>query len=118
MDFDEASARESAEQDWKIDLEREQQEKKQANKFGSGLEPVDEAENDEDDRDDDGDDESSEEFDEEDERFMNTEEKARLDKRRELRALRKQRKIDELDRKGIDYERLTEFFFDLCLSWC
>ena len=19
---------------------------------------------------------------------------------------------------GIDYERLTEFFFDLCLSWC
>ena len=49
---------------------------------------------------------------------MNSEEKARLDKRRELRALRKQRKIDELDRKGIDYERLTEFFFDLCLSWC
>ena len=28
LDFDENSARESAEQDWKIDLEREQQEKK------------------------------------------------------------------------------------------
>lgn len=62
--------------------------------------------------------ESSEEFDEEDERFMNTEEKARLEKRREMKAMRKKRKVDELDRKGIDYERLTEFFFDLCLSWC
>ena len=117
LDFDEASARESAEQDWKIDLEREQQEKKQANKLGGGLEQVDEADANREGADDD-DDESSEEFDEEDERFMNSEEKARLDKRRELRALRKQRKIDELDRKGIDYERLTEFFFDLCLSWC
>lgn len=27
-------------------------------------------------------------------------------------------KQEQLDRKGIDYERLTEFFFDLCLSWC
>ena len=98
-------------------MEREQQEKKQANKLGGGLEQVDEADANREGADDD-DDESSEEFDEEDERFMNSEEKARLDKRRELRALRKQRKIDELDRKGIDYERLTEFFFDLCLSWC
>ena len=49
---------------------------------------------------------------------MNTEEKARLEKRREMKAMRKKRKVDELDRKGIDYERLTEFFFDLCLSWC
>ena len=112
MDFDENSARESAEQDWKIDLEREQQEKKQANKLGGDLEQVDEEENRE------SEDESSEEFDEEDERFMNTEEKARLEKRRELKALRKKRKVEELDRKGIDYERLTEFFFDLCLSWC
>ena len=63
-------------------------------------------------------DESSEEFDEEDERFMNAEEKARLEKRREIKAMRKRRKAEELDRKGIDYERLTEFFFDLCLSWC
>ena len=23
-----------------------------------------------------------------------------------------------MDKMGIDYERLTEFFFDLCLSWC
>ena len=35
------------------------------------------------DKDDSADDESSEEFDEEDERFMNTEEKARLQKRRD-----------------------------------
>lgn len=114
LDFDEASARESAEQDWKIDLEREQQERKQANKLGGDLEQVDEEEN----RESDEEVESSEEFDEEDERFMNAEEKARLEKRRELKALRKKRKAEELDRKGIDYERLTEFFFDLCLSWC
>ena len=62
--------------------------------------------------------ESSEEFDEEDERFMNADEKARLEKRREVKDMRKKRKAEELDRKGIDYERLTEFFFDLCLSWC
>jgi len=49
---------------------------------------------------------------------MNAEEKARLEKRREMKELRRRRKSDELDRKGIDYERLTEFFFDLCLSWC
>ena len=67
MDFDEASARESAEQDWKIDLEREQQERKQANKLGGDLEQVDEEEN----RESDEEVESSEEFDEEDERFMN-----------------------------------------------
>ena len=109
LDFDENSARESAEQDWKIDLEREQQEKKQAGKAGGELEPVDE---------DKASDESSDEFDEEDERFMNDEEKARLEKRRVARETRKVMKADGLDRKGIDYERLTEFFFDLCLSWC
>lgn len=73
LDFDEASAVESAEQDWKIDLEREQQEKKQAAKTkNGGLEQIVE------DKEDSGDDESSEEFDEEDERFMNSEEKERL----------------------------------------
>ena len=40
LDFDEASARESAEQDWKIDLEREQQEKKQTTKTQGGLEQI------------------------------------------------------------------------------
>ena len=112
LDFDEDSARESAEQDWKIDLEREQQEKKQAGKVGGDLEQVDE------DKEDDASDESSEEFDEEDERFMNAEEKARLEKRRQAKEQRRRHKAEELDRKGIDYERLTEFFFDLCLSWC
>ena len=61
---------------------------------------------------------SSDEFDEEDERFMNDEEKARLEKRRIARETRRVMKAEEMDRKGIDYERLTEFFFDLCLSWC
>lgn len=63
-------------------------------------------------------DESSEEFDEDDERFMNVEEKTRLERRKEQKQFKKMRKAEELDRKGIDYERLTEFFFDLCLSWC
>ncbi len=49
---------------------------------------------------------------------MNDEEKARLEKRRMTKEIKKKHKADELDRKGIDYERLTEFFFDLCLSWC
>ena len=115
MDFDEASARESAEQDWKIDLEREQQERKQAKQMGSDLEAINEDLGKEDG---DSEEESSEEFDEEDERFMNAEEKARLDKRRERREIRRKDKAEELDRRGIDYERLTEFFFDLCLSWC
>ena len=63
-------------------------------------------------------DESSEEFDEDDERFMNAEEKARLERRKEQKEFRNNQKASELDKKGIDYERLTEFFFDLCLSWC
>jgi len=63
-------------------------------------------------------DESSEEFDEDDERFMNVEEKSRLERRKEQKQFKKMRKAEELERKGIDYERLTEFFFDLCLSWC
>ena len=49
---------------------------------------------------------------------MNDEEKARLEKRRIARETRRVMKAEEMDRKGIDYERLTEFFFDLCLSWC
>lgn len=49
---------------------------------------------------------------------MNDEEKARLERRRDAREIKKIRKAEDLDRRGIDYERLTEFFFDLCLSWC
>ena len=49
---------------------------------------------------------------------MNNEEKERLYARRERREHNKIQKQEEMDRLGIDYERLTEFFFDLCLSWC
>ena len=49
---------------------------------------------------------------------MNEDEKERLRTRREQKALVKHRKAEEMDKEGIDYERLTEFFFDLCLSWC
>ena len=110
LDFDEASARESAEQDWKIDMEREQQEKKQNKNVADGnLEKIQETKEEE---------SSDEEFDEGDEQFMNDEEKERLVERRELKAAAKARKAEGMDKEGIDYERLTEFFFDLCLSWC
>lgn len=49
---------------------------------------------------------------------MNEDEKDRLRARREQKVLAKARKLEEQDKGGIDYERLTEFFFDLCLSWC
>ena len=43
LDFDEESARESAEQDWKIDMEREQQEKTQNKNVSEGnLEKIQE----------------------------------------------------------------------------
>jgi len=118
LDFDEVSARESAEQDWKIDLERESLERKHKKAAkGTDLAPINEE----------GEEESgasdvvsgsSEDFDSADEQFMNDEEKERLYKRRAERSEKKQLKAEARDKKGIDYERLTEFFFDLCLSWC
>lgn len=86
LDFDEQSARESAEQDWKIDLDREVQERKQ-NKakgdLGNDLEHISEdEENNEDDAESD-----SEGFDEEDEKFMNPEEKQRFHARRERKQM-------------------------------
>lgn len=49
---------------------------------------------------------------------MNADEKNRLEQKRIQRAERKAARAVKLDKLGIDYERLTEFFFDLCLSWC
>lgn len=49
---------------------------------------------------------------------MNNDEKQRLYKKRERKLQLKIARQDKLDKSGIDYERLTEFFFDLCLSWC
>lgn len=90
LNFNEKSARESAEQDWKIDLKRETGEKEQ-------LGVVEE-------------DEPEEEIDSD----------ADSDIVRE-KELQKLRRMEEKEEKksiaGIDYERLTEFFFDLCLSW-
>ena len=38
---------------------------------------------------------------------------------RDLRVTSKQQaKFVKKSASGIDYERLSEFFFDLCLSWC
>lgn len=90
LDFDEASARESAEQDWKIDLEREQQEKKQAKRLGNDLEAINEEDGGEDDSE--SNDGSSEEFDEEDERYMNSVEKQRMERRKEIKEMRRRRK--------------------------
>ncbi len=90
LNFNEKSARQSAEQDWKIDLKRETGEKEQ-------LGVVEE-------------DEPEEEIDSD----------ADSDIVRE-KELQKVRRMEEKEEKksiaGIDYERLTEFFFDLCLSW-
>ena len=61
LDFDEQAARESAEQDWKIDLDREVQEKKSAKMNGSGLEQIPEDQDKEEDQ------SSSEGFDDDDE---------------------------------------------------
>jgi hypothetical protein len=33
-------------------------------------------------------------------------------------AKRAKDKFEKLSNAGVRYERLTEFFFDLCLSWC
>lgn len=49
---------------------------------------------------------------------MNADERERLYQKRERKAERKAARAERLDKMGIDYERLTEFFFDLCLSWC
>lgn len=85
MDFDEVSARESAEQDWKIDLERESLERKHKKAAkGTDLAPINE-EGEESGNDSDGASGSSEEFDSADEQFMNDEEKERLYKRRQER---------------------------------
>lgn len=65
-----------------------------------------------------GSDESEDAFDEGDELFMSEQEKALLQEKRRERAIRQKDRAAARDRKGISYERLTEFFFDLCLSWC
>lgn len=86
LDFDENSARQSAEQDWKIDLERENADK------DTGIEEEEELDSDAD----------SEQFRERDARV----------------AQKEHDRIEKLSAKGVEYERLCEFFFDLCLSWC
>lgn len=106
LDFDEQSARESAEQDWKIDIQREAQERKQAKAKNKDLGAIEEIDSEE----------SS--SDEEEGEYLTNEEREEIEQRRALREQRRQAKIDKLNKLGIDYERLTEFFFDLCLSWC
>ena len=90
LNFNEKSAKESAEQDWKIDLKRENGEKEQ-------LGVVEE-------------DEPEEEIDSDAESDIVREQEDRKVRRRE-------EKEEKKSKAGIDYERLTEFFFDLCLSW-
>lgn len=49
---------------------------------------------------------------------MNPDERNLIEQKRALKAARKAQRAEKMDKVGIDYERLTEFFFDLCLSWC
>eukprot|EP00347_Sterkiella_histriomuscorum_P022188 403331364 len=82
LDFDFESARESAVEDWKIDIERESFDKKQCNAKinGQQLSQINEEQNDE----------------------INEENST----------------IKQDEPFLIEFERLSEFFFDLCLSWC
>lgn len=94
LNFDEKSAKESAEQDWKIDLERENTKNNKTQVVEEQSESDEESELDSD--------AESEQVRERDERI-------------------RQKQIVNFEKKskaGIDYERLSEFFFDLCLSWC
>lgn len=104
LDFDLESAKQSAKEDWKIDVERESIEKKDF-KHGSKKENAKKKEkqlkdqqlNDEDDENavQERDEENQEDFEDS--------------------------KLNEDSVEGpeyIEYERLSEFFFDLCLSWC
>ena len=90
LDFNERSARESAEQDWRIDLERES--KPEENE----TDPAEE-------EDSDVDSDSDEEV---------------VQRAKDAKAQAKIDKFEAKSAKGIEYERLSEFFFDLCLSWC
>jgi len=121
LDFDEDSARESAEQDWRIDVQRELTEKKQikaAKKGGTnedGVETLDKI--DEEDEEDGNPDAKglthvkSEKF--SDDNFSSDEEKFEKEK-----ADEEAQQVKEIDTTKVDFERLSEFFFDLCLSWC
>lgn len=75
LDFDHESAQESATEDWKIDIERETFDKRNAKSDTNLLPQINEEDND------------------------NT-------------------GVKQDEPFVIDFERLSEFFFDLCLSWC
>lgn len=95
MNFDERSARESAEQDWKIDLERESTKNSRPDAIQEQSES------------------SSEESE------LDSDAESDQVRERDERILSKQiQRFEQKSSRGIEYERLQEFFFDLCLSWC
>lgn len=96
LNFDAKSAKESAEQDWKIDLERET-----AKRPNGEVQPIEEQTE--------SDEESELDSDAESEQIRERDERIR---KKQIASFEKKSKA------GIDYERLSEFFFDLCLSWC
>lgn len=95
LDFNERSARESAEQDWRIDLDRESTNK-------NGDKSIAEEESN----------------DEEESPLESDAESEAQEAHAQHKEDRKNAKWQKKSNKGIDYERLSEFFFDLCLSWC
>jgi hypothetical protein len=95
LDFNERSARESAEQDWRIDLDRESTNK-------NGDKSIAEEESN----------------DEEESPLESDAESEAQEAHAQHKEDRKNAKWLKKSNKGIDYERLSEFFFDLCLSWC
>lgn len=56
--------------------------------------------------------------DEGDEYCSDTESMKANKKKAKSEDILRQREFAEKEKEGVDYERLVEFYFDLCLSWC
>mmetsp|Transcript_36193 Transcript_36193/g.55577 ORF Transcript_36193/g.55577 Transcript_36193/m.55577 type:complete len:159 (-) Transcript_36193:234-710(-) len=132
LDFDLASAKQSAIEDWKIDVEREMVDKKENADLQDGE--VDEQASGKDNTDANPNiiqgvtTQSIAENQDELEGIKETEDELAGDGKKDKKAILKEsvdtnpEEEDSIDQipgpEFIEYERLSEFFFDLCLSWC
>ena len=99
LDFDLASAQASAAEDWKIDREREKIENGERQQAQSTIQ-------------------DSLQQDEKSEASQSLNDDGPLEEVPEENAEQAQATEREIPQEFIEYERLSEFFFDLCLSWC
>ena len=105
LDFDLGSAQESALEDWKIDVEREEVDK--------GVPIKEEEQQEEEEKQASELDAATNELNEQ----INGLEGIKEEEDGEAAAIEANVKTIKLP-QSIEYERLSEFFFDLCLSWC